>query len=220
MMLVSLVATTCLSILVVVAIMLFSQIEQGGVKQAADNLQSFKKEPAKMETSHEEDKQFIAQGIRVYEDEWGTHDVYFEQETTNDGYEGKTGPIHIKIKKIQMERLYPAGDVGTVIAEGKSEVTLVAVSLQVTNINSKQAFFELDTVRGKVDNGEVSKIEALLSDDFDNIYEPKAKREGTIYFMYKGSPNNLAMLTMNFSSAEDANFRAIDKGTNMKVRLY
>lgn len=220
MMLVSLITTICLSILAVVIIMLVTQFQDGGVIQAADNLQSIQQEPVEIESPEQEVAEFHAQGIRHYTDEYGTHDVYFEEDTSGNGYEGTTGPIHIKVQHVQMERFYPQAGVGKVFAEGRDEVTLVAVTLQITNSSSKQAYFELKTVRGKVDNGETSKVESILSDDFDFVYKANEQREGTIYFMYKAKPDKLATLAMNFSSAEDANFEAIDKGTNIKVDLY
>lgn len=220
MMLVSLVATICLSILAIVTIVLVTQFQGGGAKQAADNLQTSKQAPIEIESPEQEVAEFHAQGVRHYTDEYGTHDVYFEEDTSGNGYEGTTGPIHIKVQNVQMERFYPEEGVGRVFAEGSEEVTLVAVSLQVTNTSTDEAYFELKTVRGKADNGETATIESILSDDFDLVYEPNETREGTVYFMYSASPDKLATLAMHFSSAEDASYKAIDKGTDIKIDLY
>lgn len=221
MMLVSLVATICLSILAVVSIFLVSQFQEGNVKQAADNLKSIKKEePVEIESPEQEVAEFQSQGIRHYTDEYGTHDVYLEKETKDMDYVGTTGPIQIMVQKVVMERLYPSEGVGKVFAEGNDEMTLVAITLDVKNNSGQKAYFELKTVRGKVDNGEISQVESILSDDFDLVYEPNEKRSGTIYFMFEGKPEKLATLKMEFSSAEDMNEQALDKGTNIKVNLF
>ena len=223
MMLVSFVATGCLSILSVVVILLVSQFESNDVKRAVKDVQAKNNEevveievPEELTTKEE----FVSKGIRHYTDEYGIHDVFFEHETMEADYLGATGPIHIQVTNLKMERFYPNDGIGKVFAEGYKELTLVAVDLEVKNLSSEQAFFELKTVRGKADNGEVAKVETILSDDFDFVYEPDAKRRGTIYFMYQGKPDDIAMLTMDFTSAEDAQFKAIDKGVQVKVRLY
>lgn len=219
MMVISLVATVCLSILAVVTIMIVTQVQDGGVEKAAKTIKQIAQKPVVVESPEQQVKEFHSNGIRFYEDEFGTHDVYLEKDTKDQGYISSTGPIDIAVQKLQMQQLHPSAK-GLTLSEGVDKVTLVAVTLNIRNTSTKDAYFELKTVRGKADNGEVSLVESLLSDDFDIHYKAGEEREGTVYFMFNEVPERLATMKLSFTSGEDENFQAVDDGAEIKVKLY
>ena len=216
MLVVSVLATCCLSILAVVTIILLAQFEYNDVKQAADLVET-KAESIEIETTDDEHP-FSAQGIEQYTDQYGLHDIYYSNEDKI--YEGESGPIEIKITKVQLERFYPKENIGKVFAEGRDEVSIVAINLEVVNSGNEEAYFEVKSIRGKADNGESSQIETLLSDTFTSVYAAGSKQQGTLYFMYTGNPNNIATVTMQFNAAESAKFEKMGDSIKLKVDLY
>lgn len=220
MMLISLIATACLSVLAIVTIMIVTQFQNGDVQKAAESVKPKVAKPVEVESPEQEVAEFHSEGVRFYKDEYGTHDVYVEKETKDLQYNAVTGPIEITVDKLQMERLYAAEGFGLQFTEGKEMVTLVAATVTVKNVSNEDVYFELKTVRGKTDTGETANVEAILSDDFDLTYGPNDVKTGTIYYMFDSNPNKIATMTLKIPSAEDANSKPFDKGANLKVKLY
>lgn len=216
MMLVSLVATCCLSILAIVVIVLVTQLDEKKVKNVAE-VKTQVAAPTEVEIETEEPP-FKSQGIDVVKDEFGTHDIYFVDETNK--YNASSGPIDIVISKVQLERFYPDKGIGTVYAEGASEVSIVSLDVTVTNTSNEDAFFVVKSVRGKADSGETSKIDTLLSDSFKSLYAANSSQQGKICFMYKGNPNSIATVSMAFAGAEDTSATKIGDDFTLKIKLY
>ena len=214
MMLVSFLVTCCVTILAIVVIMFVSYLDPS--KEKADGVHT---EAATIEPEIEtEEEAFKSQGIDVYKDEYGIHDVYFMNKTKV--YNGSSGPIDVEITNVQLERFYPDEGLGEVYAEGASEVSVVSLNLKVTNTSNDDSFFVVKSVRGRADTGETSKIDTLLSDTFNNTYAPNSTQEGTIYFMYEGNPNNIATISMSFNGAENTSSSKIGDELTLKINLY
>ena len=216
MLLISALITVCFVLLASVS--LFFADENGFEKVKESKPTNIVKD-SKMEVAAEDTEgEYRKQGIEIVEDENALRDIIFVNKEPSLIFE--SGPIELKIKKVQLELLKPISEQMQKVAEGLERVTVVRLQVEAQNITDQPVNFDLQSLKVEADTGETSTIDQLLSHKITSTYGSYEKKSGELVILFKSNPNDIATIDIKLRSPFDNNGKNLGESKDLKVKLY
>lgn len=157
-------------------------------------------------------------GNKEVTDETGIHHILFESGKVE--YTAISGPVKLTVTQATLEEFIPASEHIKNAISGQDRSTIAFMNIEVENNGEAPVYFRIDDAKVQSDTKEISMFHPALSTQFDPIFAPNERKQGTVAMDFESEILDIAVIEIMVASPFDENYDPIGKAVTLKVPMY